>query len=299
MSKDGVLLIDKQAEQSSALALTLLKSNLEGVSKIGHAGTLDPFATGLLIILLGRATRLADYFQAGDKTYSGQICLGISTDTDDVTGETLEVIDDIPEFERVHAAALAMLGNQQQQPPRFSARRVDGKRAYKLARKGREFILEPRNVTLSSLEIEKFDSRTVNFRMVCSKGYYVRAFARDLGNVLGCGACLKTLRREGSSPFDISMAKSLENTSLSDVIPWDRAIKRIIGRDTPINDIGVEDSEFLALKNGLVPHSLNKRSADAMDSSANALLVYRRQSDGVAGGLLSRTGEDLSIALNM
>jgi tRNA pseudouridine55 synthase len=299
MSVSGVLLIDKSAEMSSAKVVTKLRKKFKSIEKIGHAGTLDPFATGLLIILLGRATRLADYFQAGHKAYSGEILLGVSTDTDDVTGDKIAESETVPEIKLIQEAALAMQGVIEQFPPRFSAKWVDGKRAYALARKGRDFDLAPRSVTLSKVSISEGPSGEILFAMNCSKGFYVRAFARDLGQILGCGACLKTLRREASVPFNLSMAKTLDNVDLSDVIPWDEAMKRLAKPEECIEDVEVEDGEFDALKRGLVPYSLCKRALHDLDSSTNALLVYRRQSDGIAGGLLSRKGSDLTIALNM
>lgn len=294
MNTNGVLLVDKAAGYSSAQVLSRIKRNLNTAEKIGHAGTLDPFATGLLIVLIGKATRLADYFQAGQKTYSGEIRLGISTFSDDITAEVLSENSEIPDFHKVEQVGKSLIGEIEQLPPRISALNIAGKRAYQLAREGQEFELNPRKVTLYSLEMHSITPNTIFFRLSCSKGFYVRAFARDLGKMLGCGACLQSLRRENSLPFGVENAHLAEDLKLTDVMPWHEAISLVVAKE-----MFVEDSEFSALKNGLVPYSLSRRMLSELDSDANALLVYKRLSDGVAGGLLSKVGLEFKIAVNM
>ena len=294
MTTDGILLIDKLVGPSSAQSISIVKKTLGSIEKIGHAGTLDPFASGLLVVLLGKATRLADYFQAGTKTYSGEIQFGVTTESDDITGAVLSKSNEFPDFATAQKLALSLVGSLDQIPPRVSALKVGGKRAYDLVRKGQDFEIAARNVTLFSIELKELTEDTVFFRISCSKGFYVRALARDLGQMLGCGACLKSLRREQSLPFKVEQAVSADKVKIADILAWDSAMK-LLGNQ----ELEVQDQEFNALKNGLVPYSLQRRVLPDLDSNANALLVYRRKSDGVAGGLLSAKNSELKITVNM
>jgi tRNA pseudouridine55 synthase len=193
--KDGVLLVDKEEGETSFAVVRKVKKLLR-VSKVGHAGTLDPFATGLLLVLIGQGTKLSPYLMAGDKTYLGTLTLGIETDTLDRTGRVTSV-KPVSELapELVRDKVKAFVGETEQTPPSFSALKVQGKRAYSLARKGLPVALEKRRVRIEEWSILSLDLPDVGFRVVCSSGTYVRSLAADLGKALGVGAHLKALRR--------------------------------------------------------------------------------------------------------
>ncbi|MDZ7261891.1 MAG: tRNA pseudouridine(55) synthase TruB [candidate division KSB1 bacterium] len=169
---------------------------LTGWKKVGHAGTLDPFATGVLLILSGQATQKAQQLMNLKKEYVGEIQLGVITDTLDVTGKILEVRP-VPEypFQRVQEVCQKFVGQIQQIPPMYSALKVQGVRLYRLARAGKEISLKPRQVNIDAIEILEINYPVLKIKVTCSKGTYIRALARDIGEALGCGGCLKTLVR--------------------------------------------------------------------------------------------------------
>jgi tRNA pseudouridine55 synthase len=181
---------------------------------VGHTGTLDPFASGLLMILLGRATRLAQFVERHDKTYLATAKLGVRTTTDDLTGEVIEEERgrgaEPPSCRAVEAVLHGFLGQQKQRPPAFSARRIGGERSYRLARRGVTLELPESDVTVHALELMEFRFPDLVFRTRVSAGTYVRALARDIGEVLGTGAHLTALRREAIGSLRIEQAVSLE-----------------------------------------------------------------------------------------
>ena len=203
---DGVLIVDKEEGETSFRVVWKVKKLLE-VSKVGHAGTLDPFATGLLLVLVGQGTKLSPYLMAGDKTYLGTLTLGTETDTMDRTGRVTDM-KPVPNLdpELVRERAKAFVGVTEQTPPSFSALKVQGKRAYSLARKGLPVTLEKRRVMVKDWTILSQDLPDVSFRVGCSSGTYVRSLAADLGKGLGVGAHLKTLRRTAIGPYRIEDA---------------------------------------------------------------------------------------------
>ena len=180
------------------------------MKKIGHAGTLDPMATGLLILLVGRATRLSQYLMSLDKVYEGSVTLGITTDSHDNEGEVLSTrpVPDLDQAAMVKHLS-SFVGDQYQTPPMFSAVKKDGVPLYKLARKGKTIEREPRFVRVSSFELLRFAPPTLDIRVRCSKGTYVRTLAHDLGERIGCGAHLSALRRTASDRFTIEDAHTL------------------------------------------------------------------------------------------
>ncbi len=191
----GVLLLDKPAGLTS-FGLVDRVRRWSKMKKAGHTGTLDPFATGLLVLCLGKATRLAHYITAWDKEYEGTILLGEDTDTDDATGQVIlkqDVVGLAPED--VERALEGFRGEIQQLPPRFSAKKLGGVPSYKRARRGEDVELQPATVQIHELELKEVEIPLVRFRARCSKGTYMRSLARDLGKVLGCGGHLAELRR--------------------------------------------------------------------------------------------------------
>jgi tRNA pseudouridine55 synthase len=181
-----------------------------GIKKVGHCGTLDPNATGLLVIVLGRGTKLSEKLMGGDKVYEGEIKFGETTNSYDADGEILETKAVPPlTLEQLNEAAAAFIGDQMQTPPMVSAVKIKGVPLYKLARKGIEVEREPRLVHIYNFRFTRYESLTGEFRIACTKGTYVRSIAHELGQKIGCGAHLATLRRIMSGKFDVADAISL------------------------------------------------------------------------------------------
>lgn len=207
---DGVIVIDKPGGCTSHDVVNVLR-RLAETRRIGHLGTLDPLATGVLPLMIGRATRLAQYFQRNDKKYDAVIRFGIETDSYDREGA---ITAEHPNFEltreRVERALEAYRGVFLQTPPPVSAKKVKGTPAYKLARKNVAFDLAPVEVTVHSLELVEITPDTARLRVHCSGGSYVRSIAHDLGRQLGCGAIVDELRRTASGDFTIEQARTLD-----------------------------------------------------------------------------------------
>lgn len=205
-SIDGVLLVDKAPGMTSHDVVAIARKSL-GTKKIGHCGTLDPMATGLLILVAGRATKIQDLLMAEDKEYEGTITLGKTTSTQDRDGEVL-VEQEVPAFseQAIQDAFNQFRGDFYQVPPMVSAIKKDGVRLYKLARQGQEVAREPRLVHVYTHDVKQIALPDISFRVVCSKGFYVRTYAHDIGQLLGCGACLSDLRRTRSGKFNLSRA---------------------------------------------------------------------------------------------
>ena len=207
---DGLLAVDKPAGPTSHDLVSWVRTS--GVARrVGHTGTLDPPATGLLLLVLGRATRLAQYVPDAPKTYRGALELGVTTTTDDLSGGVLDRHEGpLPHPEAVVRAAAAQLGRQQQVPPAFSARQVGGTRMYRLARRGVHVEAPATPVTVDRFVVEPTsDTKVWSFEIVVSSGTYVRALVRDLGRALGCGAAVASLRRTLIGPLDVDGALRL------------------------------------------------------------------------------------------
>ncbi len=210
----GVLPVDKPAGPTSHDVVAAARRALH-TRRVGHTGTLDPFATGLLMLCIGPATRLAEYLTGMDKQYEATALLGVRTDTLDRTGAVESETDAWKELDTasIRAAFEEQTGTLAQKPPAFSAKRVRGKRSYELARQGQAVELEPVEVTIHSLDVLAVEGPEVRFAMRCSSGTYVRAVARDAGTRLGVGAHLTTLRRTGVGAFDVKDAVLLDDLS--------------------------------------------------------------------------------------
>lgn len=212
---DGLLLVDKPAGVSSHDVVNAARRAV-GERRIGHAGTLDPFATGLLVLLVGRATRLLPHLPDEPKVYEARIAFGAETDTEDLLGQVVREAAR-PTRAQVHEALPRFVGAIAQVPPAYSAKRVDGQRAYALARAGAEVELKPVQITVQRWEIlqveEDADGRvaTLDARITCGGGTYVRSLARDLARAVGSAAHLTALRRVRTGPFDVRDAASLED----------------------------------------------------------------------------------------
>jgi tRNA pseudouridine55 synthase len=203
----GLLPVDKPAGPTSHDVVAQVRRAL-GIRRVGHAGTLDPFASGLLLVCVGNTTRLVEYLHDLDKSYEAEALLGVTTDSDDLDGEVLERS---PGWEGVNEAAViraleAQLGTRLQQPPVFSAKKVHGEAAHRKARRGESVELDAVPVTIHEVELLSFELPSVRFRVRCGTGTYIRAIARDLGASLGCGAHLTSLRRTSIGPFRVGEA---------------------------------------------------------------------------------------------
>jgi tRNA pseudouridine55 synthase len=224
---DGVLLLDKPAGWSSNRALGRAK-HLFGAQKAGHTGTLDPFATGLLPVCLGEATKFSSDLLEADKTYEAVAELGATTRTGDIEGEVLERRPVSATVEDIGTALAGLLGEIEQVPPMYSALKRDGKPLYELARAGIEVERAPRTVFIYVLELLSWDAPHLRFRVRCSKGTYVRTLAEQIGQALGCGAHLQALRRTGIGRFGLEGAVTLEE--LEACAPAERS-GRLLGAD--------------------------------------------------------------------
>jgi tRNA pseudouridine55 synthase len=205
---DGVLLIDKPSGPTSHDVVARLRS-VCGERSVGHTGTLDPRATGLLPIVFGKATRIASVLTGGDKTYEATIHFGVTTDTDDADGRIIGTSASLPGEMAIDAALEAFRGTFDQTPPAHSAKKIGGHKAYDLARRDEAVELKPVSVTVKSLERTAFEAGMTTLRVTVSSGFYVRALARDLGEALGCGAHLHALRRTHVGRFDLSASLPL------------------------------------------------------------------------------------------
>ncbi len=202
----GILLVDKPSDWTSHDVVKKTKNILRGV-KVGHTGTLDPFATGVLVLLIGRATKLARFFEKDDKTYVAEITFGYATDTYDCTGsKTITGDPGKVDMEKLKSAIKNLKGESEQYPPMYSAVKVGGKRLYKLARAGKEIERKPRKIYISFIESILTDYPKITLNITCSKGTYVRSIADELGKEVSCPAHLSALRRTASGKFTIEDA---------------------------------------------------------------------------------------------
>lgn len=206
---DGALLVDKPAGLTSHDVVDRLRRHL-GIKKVGHCGTLDPMATGLLVIVLGRGTKLSETLMASDKVYTGRIKLGETTDSYDADGELQGSLPVPPlTLEILNETAAGFVGDLMQTPPMVSAVKVKGVALYKLARRGVEVAREPRLVHVYHFRFQAYAEPWADFRLACTKGTYVRSIAHELGQKLGCGAHLTALRRTDSGRFGVDGALPL------------------------------------------------------------------------------------------
>jgi tRNA pseudouridine55 synthase len=205
-----VFLINKPYRWTSFDVVRKIRNAL-GIKKVGHAGTLDPLATGLLIVCAGKMTKKIDSFQAQEKEYTGTFVLGKTTESFDLEREVIEVADPRHlSLEAIKGAASQLTGDILQVPPSHSAIKKDGKRVYESARKGIDVVLDPRPVTVSVFEITRWESPEMDFRIVCSKGTYIRSLARDMGDLLKVGAYMSALTRTRIGELKLEDATDVE-----------------------------------------------------------------------------------------
>ena len=212
---NGIVIVDKPADWTSQDVVSKLRGVFQ-TRRIGHGGTLDPMATGVLPVFIGRATRGVEFFEHAEKTYEAVLQLGITTDTEDTTGNVLEEKSVSVTKEQFLAVLEQFRGEIQQVPPMYSALKVNGQKLYQLARKGQEVERQPRTITIHQLDCLEFSDTTAKIRVRCSKGTYIRTLCKDIGEALGCGGCMAQLRRVTAGEYAIENAVPLANLVASD-----------------------------------------------------------------------------------
>lgn len=206
---NGILLIDKPADWTSNDVVVKLKGVLHE-RRIGHSGTLDPMATGLLVVFVGRATRAVEFAEAHDKRYVAGLRLGVVTDTQDISGTVLERRDADVSKAELRSTLARFIGEQEQVPPMYSAIKVNGRRLYDIARSGGEVERKERKINIGRIDIIGRENGDYLLDVACSKGTYIRALCNDIGAALGCGGCMSSLRRVGAGEFSVDSAHTLE-----------------------------------------------------------------------------------------
>lgn len=289
---NGIVVVDKPPSITSAKVVARVKQYF-GARKVGHAGTLDPFATGVLICLVNRATRLADFLLHGEKRYDATLCLGVETDTQDLTGKVIATADhedqDISPVQ-IEQVCRTFLGEQQQVPPAFSAVKHKGRPLYEYARQGVMVLKPPRKVVISALRVEDIDYPLVRLSVTCSAGTYIRTLCADIGRQLGCGAYLKTLRRTAAAGFEISEAVTLE--ALTELATGDSLNDRLINMNQALRNMPayrvdpslaghIRTGRPLALKETTPPPGVDDKGGifKVVDEADTLVAIVRRESD--------------------
>lgn len=214
MKTFGLMLVDKPAGPSSHKVVSIVRQGT-GVRKVGHAGTLDPRATGVLVLCMGAATRLSEFLSTASKRYEALIRFGTSTETYDAEGDAIRVTHTAPGEDEIRAILPQFMGEIEQTPPPYSAIKVKGKKAYELARKGEQVELEPRNISIYQLDFLQYNPPDLTISVECSAGTYIRSLAHDFGEALNVGAHLANLRRVKSGPFTLDDCVSLSQLEQS------------------------------------------------------------------------------------
>lgn len=267
-ARDGLLLVDKPAGMTSHDVVDRARRALR-TKRVGHAGTLDPFATGLLVLLVGRATRLLPYVDGEPKVYEATIRFGAETNTDDLTGEVTRTAPP-PSHEAVERALGTLTGEIDQLPPAFSAKQVGGQRAYVAARRGEALELAPARVRVHSWELRGWDGDDLRAKIVCGGGTYIRALARDLGRATASAAHLVALRRVASGRFEVGDAVSVDAIS-------ETALRPAVDALPAVPRVRMDDAERARIGRGM---TITRDGADAGDIAA----------------LLDSTGELVAVA---
>lgn len=247
---NGVILVDKPQDWTSHDVVAKLRGILHE-RRIGHSGTLDPLATGLLVVFVGRATRAVEFAEADSKEYIAGLRLGLSTDTQDITGNVIARSDKLPDESTMREAVGRFVGDIWQIPPMYSAVKLGGKKLYELARRGQSVERAPRRIRVYSIEHEGRDGEDYILKINCSKGTYVRTLCSDIGDALGCGACMSSLRRISAGAFTVDNAHSLE--AIEAAAREDRLSDILLPADTLFADhpeLKVGQNTAKRLKNG-------------------------------------------------
>ena len=250
---NGFILVNKESGVSSNFVVQEVKKKIKA-KKVGHLGTLDPLASGLLILAINRATKFSSYFLESDKSYDVEVEFGVSTDTDDSTGKIIYQSNNYPSKLSIKNELESLVGESMQVPPFFSALKHKGKPLYKYAREGK-FVTKPaRKITVKNIESLNIDNKTCSFRIHCSKGTYIRSIARDIGERLKCGAHMKSLIRISQGDFNILKAKSTSDIFEEDIISIEDAFKNL-------EKIKIQQNDEKKFINGVTTPGFNFKDA--------------------------------------
>lgn len=231
---NGIILIDKPQDWTSHDVVGKLRGILHE-RRIGHSGTLDSLATGLLVIFVGRATRAVEFAEADTKEYIAGLRLGVSTDTQDITGRVIDSSEEVPDEYQLRKVLESFKGELEQIPPMYSAIKVNGKKLYELARKGESVERKPRHITVFELDIAGRSDDDYILRVSCSKGTYVRTLCNDIGLALGCGGCMSSLRRTKAGVFSVENAHTIDEVQKA--VDRGEAESLVIPVDTLFSDL--------------------------------------------------------------
>ena len=278
---NGIILIDKPQGWTSHDVVGKLRGILHE-RRIGHSGTLDPLATGLLVVFIGRATRAVEFAEADRKEYIAGLRLGMSTDTQDITGRIISKETDIPDEPEVRIAIERFRGELEQIPPMYSAVKIGGKKLYELARKGESIERKPRHITIFGLEITGRSDNDYILDVVCSKGTYIRTLCHDIGAALGCGGCMSSLRRTKSGVFSVDNAYTI--AEIQEAADRGKEEKLLLPIDTLFAGypkLSVDADSEKKLKNGCIINTSSPDGRFRVYSEDGEFLLLGDVKDGV------------------
>lgn len=278
---NGIILIDKPQGWTSHDVVGKLRGILHE-RRIGHSGTLDPLATGLLVVFIGRATRAVEFAEADRKEYVAGLRLGMNTDTQDITGRIISKETDIPDEPEVRIAIERFRGELEQIPPMYSAVKIGGKKLYELARKGESIERKPRHITIFGLEITSRSDNDYILDVVCSKGTYIRTLCHDIGAALGCGGCMSSLRRTKSGVFSVDNAYTI--AEIQEAADRGEEEKLLLPIDTLFagyTKLSVDADSEKKLKNGCIINTSSPDGRFRVYSEDGEFLLLGDVKDGV------------------
>ena len=278
---NGIILIDKPQGWTSHDVVGKLRGILHE-RRIGHSGTLDPLATGLLVVFIGRATRAVEFAEADRKEYVAGLRLGMNTDTQDITGRIISKETDIPDEPEVRIAIERFRGELEQIPPMYSAVKIGGKKLYELARKGESIERKPRHITIFGLEITGRSDNDYILDVVCSKGTYIRTLCHDIGAALGCGGCMSSLRRTKSGVFSVDNAYTI--AEIQEAADRGEEEKLLLPIDTLFagyTKLSVDAYSEKKLKNGCIINTYSPDGRFRVYSEDGEFLLLGDVKDGV------------------
>lgn len=278
---NGIILIDKPQGWTSHDVVGKLRGILHE-RRIGHSGTLDPLATGLLVVFIGRATRAVEFAEADRKEYVAGLRLGMNTDTQDITGRIISKETDIPDEPEVRIAIERFRGELEQIPPMYSAVKIGGKKLYELARKGESIERKPRHITIFGLEITGRSDNDYILDVVCSKGTYIRTLCHDIGAAMGCGGCMSSLRRTKSGVFSVDNAYTI--AEIQEAADRGEEEKLLLPIDTLFagyTKLSVDADSEKKLKNGCIINTSSPDGRFRVYSEDGEFLLLGDVKDGV------------------
>ena len=268
---NGFLLIDKDSGMTSSRVVQVVKKKFQ-FKKVGHLGTLDPMATGLLILAINRGTKFSSLLLESHKSYAAEVTLGIQTDTDDAEGEKILSRPVTCNNEETKQMLLSFLGSSKQKPPIYSALKVNGKPMYKYAREGVKVEKAARNIEIQTIENISINLPRISFEVSCSKGTYIRSIARDLGELLGCGGHLSALKRLTQKDFLLKDAKKIDEINELDIIPLELAFNHL-------ESVNIPEEQLKKFINGsVVDLGLSKNSLLRVYNSEDVFIALGRNS---------------------